>query len=84
MASVFCGADCGVFDGVLSILSGRGGSKMCGGTFMVCRAIIVAEGGVFSPRIGRADGRNEGVSLKVSRLDGVGVPRREGLRSPPK
>jgi hypothetical protein len=66
----------------------RGGSMICGGMFMVCKAIMVADGGVFSPRIalwgGLADGRNEGVSLRASRLEGVGVPKREGLRSPPK
>ena len=87
MASKFCGAGCGDFDGVFVMLV-KGGSMMCGGTFMVWRAIIVAEGGVFSPKIafggGLDDGRSEGVSLKASRLEGVGVPDRDGLRSPPK
>lgn len=61
---------------------------ICGGMLMVCKAIIVAEGGVFSPKIAlcvaRDEGRNEGESLKASRLEGVGVPNRDGLRSPPK
>lgn len=87
MASKFCGADCGGLDGVLVTLF-RGGSMMCGGILIVCKAIIVADGGVFSPRIalcdGRDDGRSEGVSLRASRLEGVGVPNRDGLRSPPK
>jgi hypothetical protein len=55
---------------------------------IVCNAIIVEEGGVFSPRMdlcddradGRsADGRNSGVPLNTSRAEGVGVPVRDGL-----
>jgi hypothetical protein len=41
---------------------------------MVCRAIMVAEGGVFSPRIALWFGRTEDVSLISNRADGVGVP----------
>ena len=87
MASRFSGPAGGVLDGVFVMLF-KGGSIMCGGMFIVCSAIMVADGGVFSPNIalcgGLADGRNEGVSLRPSRLEGVGVPKREGLRSPPK
>ena len=85
--SRFSGPPGDIFGGVFVMLL-RGGSMICGGMFMVCKAIMVADGGVFSPRIalcgGLADGRNEGVSLRASRLEGVGVPKREGLRSPPK
>jgi hypothetical protein len=47
---------------------------------MVCNAIIVAEGGVFSPRIALWLGRIE-LSLKSNFVPGVGVPCLEGLSS---
>jgi hypothetical protein len=47
---------------------------MCGGIVIVWSAIIVAEGGVFSPRIALWLGRIEEVSLISKRADGVGVP----------
>lgn len=59
------------------MMSGRGTSGMSVGTGMVCRASIVAEGGVFSPRMGRTEPVREG-------LAGVGVAEREPLRSAPK
>lgn len=58
-----------------------GGSRMCAGIVMFCRAIIVAEGGVFSPRMALWEGRRAGVSLISKRAAGDGVPFREGLRS---
>ena len=52
---------------------------------MFCIASIVAEGGVFSPRIAftgdRGVGLKIGVSLPKSLVLGVGVPERVGLRS---
>jgi hypothetical protein len=50
-----------------------GGSRMCGGMVIVCRAIIVADGGVFSPRKALWLGRTEEVSFISNRVDGVGV-----------
>ena len=58
-----------------------GGSRMCGGMVMVCSAIMVADGGVFSPRMARWLGRTDEVSLISNRVDGVGVPCLEGLTS---
>ena len=55
------------------------------GVAMFCNAIIVADGGVFSPRIafgaGLVVGRRFGVSLAKSFALGVGVPERVGLLS---
>ena len=56
------------------VISLSGGS----GTCIVCSASIVAEGGVFSPKIDRCvvclvGGRNDGVSFIGSRSAGVGV-----------
>lgn len=55
------------------------------GIDMFCNANIVADGGVFSPRIafggGRVVGRRFGVSLAKSLALGVGVPDRVGLLS---
>ena len=64
----------------------KGGSMTCGGIVMVWRAIMVADGGVFSPSIAlcgdREEGRKGGGSLsRMSRAEGVGVPIREGLMS---
>lgn len=69
---------------LVMFVRGGGGLKFSGvsksRTGMVCNASIVEEGGVFSPRIGRGPGRLEGrrlgVSLSMSRFDGVGVPLR--------
>jgi hypothetical protein len=58
-----------------------GGSRMCGGIVIVCNAIMVADGGVFSPRMALWLGRIEEVSLISNRVDGVGVPCLEGLCS---
>ena len=63
---------------------GRGVSLSRAGIF--CRASIVAdEGGVFSPRIDLVadlvEGLRPGVSFRKSRLAGVGVSARVGLRS---
>ena len=59
------------------VTSRRGMSGMSFGTGMVCKASMVAEGGVCSPRIGRTELVREG-------LAGVGVAEREPLRSAPK
>lgn len=52
----------------------------CSGTYIVCRASIVAEGGVFSPSSGLGgglvEGLNVGVSFSRSREVGVGVDER--------
>lgn len=58
-----------------------GGSMIWGGIVMVCRAIMVADGGVFSPRMALWLGRIEEVSLISNRVDGVGVPCRDGFIS---
>lgn len=77
-----CGVRTGDGDGGLVTL-GSGGSRCSRGIVMFCSASMVAEGGVFSPSIAfwrdRVDGRRAGVSFKISRLPGVGVPIREGL-----
>lgn len=83
MDSRFCGPACEDLGGVFVALF-KGGSMICGGMFMVCSAIMVADGGVFSPKIALCVGRDDGRSEGVSRLEGVGVPRRDGLSSPPK
>ena len=61
----------------LFVTSAKGSS----GTCMVCKANIVAEGGVFSPYILECllDGRRFGVSFKASRADGVGVNSLSGV-----
>ena len=55
------------------------------GVAMFCNASIVADGGVFSPRIafggGLVVGRRLGISLAKSFALGVGVPDRVGLFS---
>ena len=55
------------------VMSCNGWSGIC----IVCRASIVADGGVFSPSIGRGGGRvvglSVGVSFNGSRVAGVGV-----------
>ena len=52
---------------------------------MFCKASIVADVGVFSPRMafggGLVDGLRHGVSRSNSLALGVGVPERTGLRS---
>jgi hypothetical protein len=48
---------------------------------IVCNAIMVADGGVFSPRMALGLGRTGEPSLISKRVDGVGVPLREGLTS---
>jgi hypothetical protein len=48
---------------------------------MLCSAIIVAEGGVFSPSMALWLGRRAGVSLISKRDAGVGVSCRIGLTS---
>ena len=62
-----------------------GGSRCSRGMVMVCNASMVAEGGVFSPRIAfwkdLVTGLSAGESLKMSRFGGVGVVFREGLLS---
>ena len=87
MASKFWGAGAGDLVEELVMLE-SGGSIRCGGMVIVCKAIMVEEGGVFSPSIDlccdRADGRSAGVSLNTSRPEGVGVPVREGLWATPK
>ena len=64
--------------GVPLVMSFNGGS----GTCIVCKASIVADGGVFSPNIGlvgeRVEGRRAGVSFFGSRDAGVGVLERSG------
>lgn len=59
----------------------RGGSRIWGGIVMVWSATMVAEGGVFSPRIALWEGRRAGTSLISKRVDGVGVTSRVGLES---
>lgn len=82
MESRFWGAGVGDLDEELVMLD-SGGSIKCGGMVIVCSAIMVEEGGVFSPRMDlcddRAEGRSAGVSLNTSRAEGVGVPMRDGL-----
>jgi hypothetical protein len=57
----------------------RGGSRMCGGIVIVCSAFMVAEGGVFSPRIALC--RVVGVCDKSYVEDGDGVPNCPNLVS---
>lgn len=71
---------CGTLVNEVLVMFDRGGSESR--EDIDCRASIVADGGVFSPRIAfgpeRVVGRSDGVSLKKSLVDGVGVPTRVG------
>lgn len=94
-ADAGAGADTGVDIGVVAAAGGGergergellkladgGGSSICWGIDIVWRAIIVAEGGVFSPRNGRWVGLRAGVSLISNRGAGEGVTCRVGLGS---
>src|SRR5690242_8575393 len=59
----------------------RGGSRMCGGIVMVCSAFMVADGGVFSPRMPLWLGRVVGVCVKSYRDDGDTEPNCPNLGS---
>ena len=63
------------------VMFDNGGSSMCWGIVMLCNACMVADGGVFSPRIALWLGRRAGVSLISNRDAGVGVSCRIGLTS---
>ena len=70
---------------MLGVMLESGGSRCSLGMVMVCKASIVAEGGVFSPRIAFCidldAGLSAGESLKISLFAGVGVVVRDGFLS---
>lgn len=82
-AGAGAGGDVTAGDGerVSLVMVDGGGSSICWGMDMVCSAIIVADGGVFSPRKGLWLGLRAGVSLISNRAAGVGVTWRVGLAS---
>ena len=67
------GGDRGGVRAALLVALDNGGSRRCWGMDIVCRAIMVADGGVFSPRRALLLGRRAGVSLISNRGAGVGV-----------